>query len=771
LAAPAAHAQAQAAFVIPSQPIEAALLDFSTQANVSLSLPDRLPNVRSTPVHGQFTATQALALLLRDTGLRFEPVGASGYRIIPAPRAAQAPAPVTSDEIIITAARGQIALGAIPRALTHVDEERLQQLPVRDARDLVSQVSGLQFTDDGPGRSKVFLRGVSDGSLSGGAQSTVGIYLDGVRLTYAAPDPQLRLVDVRRVDVMRGPQGALYGAGSIGGVLSIESNAPDLESFSGALMLGAESTNSGGIGHQSELVLNLPVVTDRLAVRVAAYDEETAGWLDNVTTGQTDTNTTRRRGGRINALWDITPDWVVRGFALSQAIHADDAQYLISTPSGPRRAANIAEVYEDDFSLAGVTLRGDTRLGQVETTTAYVRHEIDSLYEATGSFAVFGVDPLQVRGIEKRDLLDILVHETRLSAPRGASIPWFVGLFYADGRAENRRMLQDGAAIAYGLNRTDEISELALFGEATWPITSQISLSTGARVFRYAVDMEANTTEELLGLSSTTTGRSSFTDFTPDFRLSYRPTPSLQFHIAVSEGYRGGGLNAGEPIGVVLGPAQPLRSYSGDELWTYEIGARVSLLDDTLQISTAFYYNDWRRIQTDSLIVDSLPYTGNVGHGRAIGFETDALYTPLEGLSLRAHLALNESELVRPDPTFPGALDKDLPGVPDYALSASARYERPMRIFATSANAFAELNVAHTSHSAADFTSTAHQDARTEVDANLGLTLGDAEIMLYVRNGLDEAGETFSLANPFAPVPVTTRQRPRTIGGQIRYRF
>lgn len=771
IASQAAFAQTNIHFDIEAQPVERALIEYATQADVSISLPQRMPSVRVGPLRGAIPNAEALTTLLAGTGLRYEAVGDRAYRILPMRSAQALPSPIVSQDIIVTASRRQAPLSEIPRSVAHTDEERLQQLPLNDAHDLAQHVSGLQFTDDGAGRSKIYLRGISDGALAGSAQSTVGLYLDGVRLTYAAPDPQLRLTDVARVDVMRGPQGALYGAGSIGGTLSIESNAPDPTAFTGALMVAAETTRDGEPGDEAELVLNVPVVSDRLALRVAAYGEDMGGWLDNVATGARDTNSTTRRGARISALWDVNADWSVRAFAVTQAIRAHDAQYLSPTPQGLQRNANITEPYEDDFSLFGATLRGDTAFGRIESTTASVRHEIDNLYDVTGSFAAFGVDPLAVRSMDKRDLLDIIVHETRLSSPIGASIPWFVGAFYADGEAEHSRRLEDNGLVAYGVERKDRIQESAFFGEVTWPLTPNLSLSTGARIFRYTVEMDAETVEEVLNQSALTGGESSSTDLAPDIRLAYRASDDVQIYLAMSEGYRGGGLNAGEPVGTVLGPAQPLRAYSGDELWTYEIGARASLLDDTLQLSGAIFYNDWRRIQTDTLVVDNLPFTGNVGHGRAYGLEADLLYTPIDGLSVRAHMVVNNASLVRTEPTFPGIADNGFPGVPDFSLSAGARYERHLRFFDADARAFGELDASYVGRSAADFTSFARHDPRTEVNAQLGLTRGHTEAMLYVRNLLDEDGETFSFANPFAPGPFSTRLRPRTLGVQLRYNF
>jgi iron complex outermembrane recepter protein len=770
LAAPVAQAQTVARFDIPAQPVETALVQFARQAHLSLAMPEHIPNVRSRAVEGALTPPEALDRLLSGTGLHFEMVGDSAVRIIAAPtEPATFPLPpAPSKEIIVTAARRDIALVDVPRSIAHLDGERLDQLPAGDTQSLSREASGLQFTDAGAGRNKIYMRGVSDAALTGSAQSTVGIYLDGVRLTYAAPDPQLRLLDVDGVDVLRGPQGALYGAGSIGGIVSITSNAPDPTSISGALMQGGEQVQTGETGRRSELVLNAPIVADRLALRLAAYDEESPGWLDNEVTGQTDANAMRRRGGRFSALWNIAPHWRLRGFAASQAIRADDASYLTLTPSGPARSAHLQEPYEDDFSLSGVTLNG--RIGDLSltSTTAMVRHEIDSLYDATGSFAAFGVDPSQVRGLQRRDVLDITVHETRLSAPRQVHIPWVLGFFYASGETQSDRTLRDGAFNAYALRRSDAIDEAAIFGEASWPLTQHLSLSTGLRLFQLDVDMHARTSEELLGLSAETAGQSSYTDSAPDIRLFYTLNDDVRFYIGAAEGYRGGGLNAGEPIGTVLGAgSQPLRSFAGDELWTYEAGWRIALFEGRLELDGALFYNEWERIQTDALIVDNLPYTGNVGRGRALGVEADIVYAPTEALTLRAHLLANDTDVYQPDASFPLA-SHAFPGVPDLAVSGSARYERPIGV---DARLFGELKVAHISRSAADFASTARLDAYQHVGLSFGVSGRRAELLVYVDNLLDRDGATFSLANPYAPGEHVTRLRPRTLGAELRYRF
>ncbi|MEQ1492336.1 MAG: TonB-dependent receptor plug domain-containing protein, partial [Terricaulis sp.] len=469
LGAPSAVcAQTQATtFRIAPQSLEGALVDFAQQSDVSISLPtEGLDGARSPVLNGRFSNEEALTRLLAGTSYRFERVGDRAFRIVASPRHAEA-APVIEEEPLIVTARRRTRLQDLPRSLTDTtgdDLERVSAAP--DSHSLASQVSGLQYTNLGLGRNKLYIRGVSDGSVTGRAQSTVGIYLDGVRLTYAAPDPQLQLVDVNRVDILRGPQGALYGAGSIGGILSIESNAPDASEFSGSILGGVETTNGGGVGSNLELVLNAPVLRDRLAIRAVAYDQESAGWLDDSVTGANDTNSTRRTGARLTAAYDLSPNWLLSASIATQSIDSEDSQYLPAASA--ERTAPFAEPHDNDFAMMRATLHGETAFGDIDTTTALVDHEIASQFDATGGFGIFGVNPALPRPLDDRNTLHMIVHETRLSAPAGATTPWFLGLFYADGDNSADRILRDGAfgswpTVAYREQRTDKIDEIALF--------------------------------------------------------------------------------------------------------------------------------------------------------------------------------------------------------------------------------------------------------------------------------------------------------------------
>lgn len=775
-----AHAQTRHDFDIAPQPLESALVQFADQSGVSLALPDGgLGDAQSHGVRGALPETDALARLLTATGFRSEQTGNHAFRIVAAPRRHATAQPTPPEEIIVTAARRASSVQDLPRSISDINEQRLDQLPARDGNALAGEMSGVLFTDVGMGRDKIYIRGVSDGALTGHAQSTVGIYLDGVRITYAAPDPQLQLVDVARVDVLRGPQGALYGAGSIGGIFSVESNPPDATAFYGSILAGAESTHDGGgLGTNTELVVNAPLIANRLAVRFAGYNEHVAGWVDNVSAGRTDANDLHRVGGRLSAQLDLNADWRVRAFVANQSIDAGDAQYLVESPGGDyQRPAHLLEPHDNDFVMAGGSIHGITQYGVVDSTTAIVRHQINSRYDATGSFSGLGVNPALPRPLDDHNALDIVVHETRLTSPAGVALPWFLGIFYADGDNRSGRALRDGAAgswplTAYAEQRRDAIDELAVFGETTWRLLPDLTLSTGLRLFRYDVRFTSDVREDLLALTSHTQGHLQESDAAPDIRLAYEASDHALFYLAASEGYRSAGFNSGEPVGTVLSTAtQPFRRYTGDELWTYEAGARLSLFDARLFISAAAFYNDWRRVQTDELISNNLPYSGNVGDVGAWGYESDIRYDATDKLTLRAHLLVSEPEFNRRDPSFP-AVVHGLPGAPELAVSGALSYDDDLIFGPLDMSAHAELSATFVGDSVAGFSNLQHRDSYTRTDASLSLGLSNVDLLLYAENLFDVAGVTFSDANPYSSDgPFVTRLRPFTLGFEIRRRF
>lgn len=765
-------------FTIPPQSLESALLTLATQANISISLPNEgLDDRRSAGLSGSYSVEGALSAVLAQSGYTFERVADGAYRIVPAPRRAAFNDRSQSDEIIVTAAREPTELGRLPRSLSHLGTTQLSDAGVDDDGQLTRLLGGVAFTNLGEGRDKILLRGISDGALTGHVQSVVGLYFGDARITYAAPDPDLMLVDISAVDVLRGPQGALYGAGAIGGILRIEPHPVDLRDYGGSVGASAASTQGGGIGENTELMFNAPLVRDRLGVRGVFYDEQNAGWIDNPSLRETDANHSQRRGARAQVLAQINPDWSFTGMAILQAIDTKDSQYLERTPTGLERTAHVLEPHDNDFSLYGATLHGATGWAEVTSNTSYLTHELDSRYDVTGQFASLGVNPARPRPLDENNALQIIVHETRVSSPVGASLPWFFGVFYSEGDYTRDIIIRDGAfgawpESAYGEHRVDSIDEAALFGEITWPLGANVSLATGARVFQSDLATHATTVEPLLNAAAEASNHLVDAGIAPDIRLSYRASANALVYLSAAEGYRSGGFNTGGPIGASFDALQPHARYAGDHIWTFEAGGRFDFADGRLRMQAAAFLNDWRDIQTDTLHANGFTYSGNVGDARAFGLELGAHYLATDHLSIDADVLFNEPELTSVSTSFPDAAHGALPGSPEYSASATIRYEDALSLEGRSLSWFSEINARYVSDAKLGFGEGPRVGGYIALDARIGVSFANWSATLYADNLTDSGGPTFSPGNPYLPMlPLETPLRPLTIGVSLGRAF
>jgi outer membrane receptor protein involved in Fe transport len=776
LAASPAFADARAHFNIPPQALESALYQFADQAHASLALPEAgVGAAQSAGASGALTAEAALQQLLEGSGYVYQKVGADAFRIIAAQRPIHASTEVPPEDIVVTAGRRPTPLNTLPRSVSHLSADDLRDIGAHDLNDVILSVNGFSRTNTGLGRDKMLLRGISDGALTGISQSTVGLYLNGLRLTYAAPDPDLELVDIRDVDVLRGPQGALYGAGSIGGIVQIETNPVDLSNSSLDAKMEGNAVEYGRTGSNVAAVANAPIVSGKFGVRGVAYSQQFGGWLDNNVTGMKDTNSAERRGARLTTTFD-GGFWDASLFGVYQTLDSHDAQY-IRLADDDVRSAHMLEPHDNDFLSVGVALHASLPLGELTSTTASVRHQITSRYDATGGFADLGVDPLQVKPFDEDQNLDIIIHETRLTSPANASIPWLVGVFYADGDNRRENTLRYGApgiwnSVAYSEGRTDGIDEEAVFGEINWPLAPHLSLSTGVRLFRFRVKTQSTTHEELLATSNTFKGSLLSDGVAPDVRLAYQPNPDMLFYLSIARGYRGGGFNTGGPAGAITMIGQPNQRFSGDSLVATELGTRLSLFEQRLSLSAGIFYYRWHHIQSDSLIVDGFPYTGNVGDGDAYGFETELRYAVGGGLTLLGNLLINEPELKHPDPTYPGILNRDFPGAPEHSLAIGLRYERRLD-WARNLSFFGEADAGYISQAFVGYDTLSTIGDYGVANTRVGLRTPDWDLALFVDNITAADDRTFGAGNPYGAAggPYVSPPTPRTIGVSLSHSF
>jgi outer membrane receptor protein involved in Fe transport len=384
-------------FDIAAQPLPQALVTFATQADISIDAAAGRTCKPTTGLRGRFDVESGLRRLLAGTGCGYRLIDPRTVIIVktearapPASRPAlPALPPVTSEnaelqEVVVTSPKRSVALSRAPYAVSAVRQADLVDgATTMDTQALATRVAGMTVTNLGPGRDKVFLRGMSDGPLTGRTQSVVGIYLDDTRIVYNAPDPDLRLTDIDRVEVLRGPQGSLYGAGSMGGVMQIITRSPDLDRLGGLLSASIGATADGAASGVIEGALNVPVVSGKLAARVAGYSERVGGFIDDPGQGLKNLGGVTRQGLRASALYRPSERLSVRLTYLDQGILSIDSQYSEGAIGSRSRAISLREPYRNDFD--GVSAITDFDLGwaRLKIAKAGQWNTNESLYEAS----------------------------------------------------------------------------------------------------------------------------------------------------------------------------------------------------------------------------------------------------------------------------------------------------------------------------------------------------------------------------------------------------
>ena len=350
-------ADAQIRFRIEPKPYSEALLDLAQQANVTLVGAGACSGAMQVRIAAPMTLTQALDRVLGGAPCTWKMVAPGAVQVFPLAHEASRPADYVSvSELLVTATKRVSDPRQLSVAVTAVPGDALRMTASSDADAASAQLSGLLTTNLGPGRDKLQLRGLSDGAYTGRARSTVATYLDEIPLNYNAPDPDLRLVDVDRVEVLRGPQGALYGAGSLSGIYRIVAAKPDLQHYSGEVLATGAVTENGAPSESTEGYLTGPIWRGVAGLRLSAYQDLEGGYLDDANLKLRDANQTQRNGGRLALLVEPGGDWTIDLTLAGQHLRSADTQYT-SPGLGLTRVNRIAEPHVNDIVLGTITIK------------------------------------------------------------------------------------------------------------------------------------------------------------------------------------------------------------------------------------------------------------------------------------------------------------------------------------------------------------------------------------------------------------------------------
>jgi iron complex outermembrane receptor protein len=764
-AAEAAPARIQ--FRIEPKPYAEALLDVAQQANVTLIGAGACSGYFRGRLAGAMTLEQALGQVLDGAACNWRVVTPGGVEISPLPRAEARPQPpVTVSEVLVTATKRVRNQRELAVAVTAIPRDQLQATGSTDAGEASGQLGGVLATNLGPGRNKLLLRGLSDGAYTGRARSIVATYLDDLPINYNAPDPDLRLVDVERVEVARGPQGALYGAGSISGVYRIVARKPDLEHVSAELRGTASDTKDGEASRAIEGHVNLPLWRDAIGIRLSGYDEVQGGYLDDIGQQRHDVDQTVRRGARVSLYLQPTDGWSVNLTAAGQHLRSDDTHY--TTPGlGLDRSVRIPEPHVNDIQLATGTVRASWGWGEFTSSSGYVRHAYGSLYDATATQLNY-TSFAHTSAYSERTRTRMLVQDMFLNSRGAGRLEWLAGVYGSDTKLSSPTQFLvevPGApdALVYGDTRSDRIRELAAYGELTYQLAPSWTLAVGGRVFNIRERTVSDVVSERFAPRHVDRAVG-VTGFSPKISLQHELAGGNLVYAVVSEGYRAGGVNSGG--------ARPLPSqretFAPDRLINFEVGLKLQALDKRLAVNSSVFYDIWQDIQTDQFRDSGIPYTTNAGDAHILGVETELSWRDPSGLIAQLNARLSRIRTTNVNADFTSDLVDGLPGAPSVSAGGLLGYERgisrdwTLRVVA---------QATYIGPSRVTFDRSRPQMggyARTKLSAEIGGQVMGAPVALqvFVLNPLNDLSDTFAFGNPFNPEQIRqiTPQRPRTIG-------
>jgi iron complex outermembrane receptor protein len=777
---------------IPSQQVEAALLEMALQARMSLGGDLSACRGVAPAVNGTMTLDSALSRLLAGSGCTYS-VSGSGAILIrraerarpaivaPPPPPPRSVVPVTVEvateeasalsDVIVTAERRPESPQNAAIAVTALSGEQITVAGAGNAHDLSNMVAGMTVTNLGSGRNKILLRGMSDGAFTGLTQSTVGLYLNLVPITYSAPDPDLKLIDLDRVEVLRGPQGALYGTGPIGGVVRIVTRSPDPLDYTMDLSGTRSVTEGGGANTDYSAVVNLPLPGERGAIRGLAYQEAFDGYIDDVSLSLRRVNASSRRGGRLAATVHLNPDWNATLGVVHQSIDTEDTHYVYRTLGGLRRANLVREPHTNDFTEAYVSFEGRGNWGRIDGSIARIDHRFLSRYDASTALLLFGYFG-RTGALDEAKSTDLLVGELTFRSPPSDTVEWLLGGFFsrADIQADTLlSALRPAAVDVYREVRGDGLREAALFGEASYALTPALSLTAGGRLYGFDYDTRSDVTQRFGERQFE--GQRRIWGFSPKVGLDYHPNPRLGLYALVSQGHRVGGFNTAGPLWQTFngGPSNPMREYQGDTLWNYEIGTKALLLDGRIQTRIAVFVADWQNIQSDQFLPSGLAYAVNVGDGANRGIEVEANWRPNDEIEIRANALLADPRITRPSASFNSRGDAGLPGVPSASANVNFSWRRSVGWGLTG---FVDASLAYVGPSRLTFDAERRYRMGNYLNGRMstGLESDNWAIVAFVENPFNTTANTFSFGDPFRlpEALATTPLRPRTVGVTLR---
>jgi outer membrane receptor protein involved in Fe transport len=829
--------QAPIALNMPAQPLDKALNSWASQTGYQILIPaDRVAQGRAAPsLNGTYTPEAALKALLsgsHDLDYQFVNDRTVMVRIAQTEAAATSPPPTSGDskganqrplvlaqssprenqvaassepssetsaptagiqEVVVTAQKRAERLIDVPQSISVLSTDSIAQLGATQLLDFANTVPGLNIATAGAGFTQISMRGVTTGY---DVSSTVGIYVDdvpyGSSTTFSLGnlfglDPAL--FDLDHVEVLRGPQGTLYGASAMGGLMKYATKLPDPNGFSGSAQGGVSGTRDGGVNYNVASTVNLPIASDKAAVRLSGYETHDGGFIDNVARGKTDINRSDTYGGRVDLLLRPVDELSIRLTGFLQNTSRDGEATADYDTNGAMPYGSLGqsrpfpggEPFDEKFRLLSATVNYDLGVATATSITGYQTLREGNSWDVSGLFSGLCTAPFETfacSSLAATSTVDLhkFTQEVRLVSKNTRVIEWQIGGFYTHESSSqyeyfalNDTLGQPRANNLFTYYVPSRYTEYAAFGDVTWHIVKEFDITAGIRYARD--DQEFSQTGG--GLLGTSKPRTSASENVRNYlgTARYHFNDHTTAYIRYATGYRPGGPNY-----VTLSPTTGLPNgaptYQPDTLRSYEAGLKAESADRRYTMDLAAYHINWSNIQiaTNNGGFSSI---ANASAGAKLeGAELSLTARPINPLTAGTSFGYTHAYMNKADPTLLSTQGERLPGSPRFTASANVDYQIPWQpAFLPTLGA----TFRYVSDRTVNFNGNRPPNVQPTLpaygalDLRSGATVGPANLQLYVHNVTDRRGQ-LSIILPQFGDRVAILQ-PRTIGLNVSTRF
>lgn len=694
---------------------------------------------------------------------------------------------VTLDTVTVSATRRRELIREVPLSITSVDTQALQSTGAKTLNDYLLAVPGVVLQNSGPieGTGNIIIRGLTAGI---DANSPTSAYVDDVPLSQGSTF-DMSLLDLRSFEVLRGPQGTLYGNSSMGGVIKYQTTQPDTGEFTGRVGLSLSQTKHGGTNGMLNAMVNVPLRQDVAALRVAAFGSRDAGYVNATgAAGGKGVNDRDANGVRASLLLSPSSDLDIKLTAMTETRRFDGGGRLTYNPTTRQPTAgdltyeNLGNVEprQSTRKLYSLNFEYDLKWAKLYSITARQTNEERARTDFTPLGQLYGA--LGLAPGATGAYIDTTMESTRstqefrLVSQTAAELQWLAGFFYDKRRTKpgESDVLQMGASsMVFGGNGGQrDYEEAAFYGNVTWNLSPDFGLTAGLRSAHYKQD----DTAFQLGAAPISI---SFKESPLTYLLAakYRLSKQSNLYARAASGYRSGGVNYAAKDPVTGGPYPGAKlSYGTDNVWTYEAGYKAVLPEQRAAVEFTVFDTEWKDLQqfTQPGGLGAVGFTTNIGKARITGIEAAATFKPVGQLTLGANLSLLNGKILTDSPGLGAASGDRLPNSPKVAASLTSRYEFSL----TGSPAYGGLNLSYQGQRNSSFPNATmvpnfKLDAFTQIDLIGGVKLGAFDLGVFVRNLTDKRGQ---LGAATGELSSTGRLyvhviEPRTIGFNLSSAF